>query len=275
MSEDRIAAAFKGGKAFIAYLMAGDPTMEKTREYILAMVEAGADVIELGVPFSDPIAEGETIQAANLRAFASGTDVGKAFALAASLKGEMEAPLLFMTYVNLLHNYGYEAFFAKCAECGVSGVVLPDLPFEEQGELSAFAEASGVCLITLVAPTSGERAERMARDAKGFIYLVSSMGVTGVRSEIGAEVPALAAGMRARSKTPVAVGFGIHSPEQAAEMAAHADGVIVGSAIVDIIAKLGGEAKPALTEYVRAMKAAVMGVGGEPAEAGSLAWLME
>jgi tryptophan synthase alpha chain len=271
---NNIKSAFSGGKAFIAYIMAGDPSPEKTREYILTMAKAGADIIELGAPFSDPIAEGETIQKANLRAFASGTNIHNTLELAASLKGELTAPLLIMTYVNLLHNYGYEAFFAKCVESGVSGVVLPDLPFEEQSEVAEYAERHGVTIITLIAPTSGERVEQIAKHAQGFIYLVSSMGVTGTRSDISADIPAIAARIKKHTDTPVAIGFGIHSPEQAAEISEIADGVIVGSAIVDIIAKLGGEAGPALEAYVRSMKSALVNGHGDynDSEAGSPAW---
>ncbi|MDR0424340.1 MAG: tryptophan synthase subunit alpha [Clostridiales Family XIII bacterium] len=257
----KISAAFENGnKAFIAYLMAGDPDVGKTREYILKMAEAGADIIELGVPFSDPIAEGETIQKANLRAFASGTSgLDSAFGIARSLKGALKAPLLFMTYVNPVFNFGYSRFFAECAACGVSGAILPDLPFEEQGELSGHAQRHGIDIITLIAPTSSARIEKLSKNAQGFIYLVSSLGVTGVRAEIGAGIPAIVSEIRKHSATPVAVGFGIHSPSQAADLARHADGVIVGSAIVDIIAGHGADAADPLYSYVRSMKRAMQG----------------
>ncbi|MDR1571211.1 MAG: tryptophan synthase subunit alpha [Clostridiales Family XIII bacterium] len=253
----RIADAFGRGKVFVAYLMAGDPSLAHTREFILEMERAGAGIIELGIPFSDPIAEGETIQGANLRAMASGTDMRGAFRLAASLKGELSAPLLFMTYANPVFAYGYGKFFAECAECGVSGVILPDMPFEEQGELSEHADRSGVDVITLVAPTSGERAVRIARAARGYLYLVSSMGVTGARDEIDPGVQARVSEIKRCADIPVAVGFGIHSPSQAAELSRFADGVIVGSAIVDIIARNGESAAGPLADYVRLMKAAM------------------
>jgi tryptophan synthase alpha chain len=251
----------KGNKAFIAYLMAGDPGIEKTGEYILAMADAGADIIELGVPFSDPIAEGETIQRSTLRAFASGANMHRAFELAESLKGRLEAPLLFMTYVNPVFSYGYDNFFTKCRDCGVSGLILPDLPFEEQGEVAEFALNHAVDMITLVAPTSSDRVERIAKIAHGFIYLVSSMGVTGVRRDMDADISGIVAEIRKHSDTPIAVGFGIHSPEQAAAFSRYADGVIVGSAIVGIIEEHGDNAAEALATYVRSMKGAMSSAG--------------
>ncbi|MDR1135600.1 MAG: tryptophan synthase subunit alpha [Clostridiales Family XIII bacterium] len=254
----RISEVFENGnKAFIAYLMAGDPSPIKTREYILKIAEAGADIIELGIPFSDPIAEGETIQKANLRAFASGAGLESAFEIAESLKGVLKAPLLFMTYINPVFNYGYDNFFTKCADCGVSGIILPDLPFEEQGELSGFTTKHGVDLITLIAPTSSSRIEKVAKNAQGFIYLVSSMGVTGVRTDINTDISEIIGEIRKYSDTPIAVGFGVHSPSQATGLSRHADGVIVGSAIVNIIAEHGENAADALYAYVKSMKDAV------------------
>jgi tryptophan synthase alpha chain len=246
--------AFKGKKAFIAYLMAGDPNLDKTAEYILALQEGGADLIEIGIPFSDPIAEGETIQNANLRAFASKTTLNGIFEMTLALKGKVKIPLLFMSYVNPIFNYGYDAFFKRCLDCGVTGVILPDVPFEEQGEVLPFAQKYGIEIITLIAPTSFRRIENIAKTAEGFIYLVSSMGVTGVRSVISDDIRPIAAAIRERTDTPVAVGFGIHTPEQAAEISRYADAVIVGSAIVNIIAKNSGKTGIELTEYVRAMK---------------------
>jgi tryptophan synthase alpha chain len=250
----RITDAFKGKKAFIAYLMAGDPNLDKTADYILALQEGGADLIEIGIPFSDPIAEGETIQSANLRAFASGTALTGIFEMTLALKGKVNIPLLFMSYVNPIFNYGYDAFFKRCLRCGINGVILPDVPFEEQEEVLPFAKKYGIDIITLIAPTSLQRIENIAKTAEGFIYLVSSMGVTGVRSVISNDIRPIAAAVRERTGTPVAVGFGIHTPEQAAEISGYADGVIVGSAIVNIIAQNSGETAKELTDYVRSMK---------------------
>ncbi|GHU81293.1 tryptophan synthase alpha chain [Clostridia bacterium] len=255
----KISEAFKSGKAFIPYLMAGDPALDKTREYILAMEKAGADIIEIGIPFSDPIAEGDTIQKANLRAFASGTSLDGIFEMAASLKGEIKIPLLFMTYINPVFNYGRDEFFSRCAECGVSGIIIPDVPFEEREEVLAYTEKHGVELITLIAPTSpAERIGRIAGPARGYIYLVSSMGVTGVRSEISTDIAPIVAEIRRNTDIPVAIGFGISSPEQAREMAAEADGVIVGSAIVNLLEQYGGDAAGHVAEYVRSMKEALL-----------------
>ncbi|MDR3311223.1 MAG: tryptophan synthase subunit alpha [Oscillospiraceae bacterium] len=254
-NKSKITAAFSGKKCFAAYLMAGDPSLAKTREYIAALAEGGADIIEIGIPFSDPIAEGEVIQAANLRAKDSGATLDAIFALTADVSREVAAPLVLMGYLNPVFRYGYERFFKRCAECAVSGVIIPDLPFEESAELRPFADEHGVDLITLVAPTSAERIAKAVRDSRGYVYLVSSMGVTGARSEITTDLKPLVAEIRRNTDTPVAVGFGIHSPEQAAKMRALADGVIVGSAIVDIIARGGGSAAAELTRYVRSMTA--------------------
>jgi tryptophan synthase alpha chain len=254
----KIRDAFHGKKAFVAYLMAGDPGISQTREYILTMAEAGADLIEIGIPFSDPIAEGETIQQANLRAFASGTNIHAIFDMLQSIQGEIRIPLVFMTYINPVLNYGYDLFFQKCVQCGVCGIIIPDLPFEEQDEINAHTGKYGVELVTLVAPTSRERVARIAQSAEGFIYLISSLGVTGVRSQITTDISQMTGEIRRHTSIPVAVGFGIHTPEQAHEISRYADGVIVGSAIVDIIGKYGARgAVPQLTEYVRAMSAAV------------------
>jgi tryptophan synthase alpha chain len=252
----KIRDAFQGKKAFIAYLMAGDPHIGQTREYILAMAEAGADLIEIGIPFSDPIAEGETIQQANLRAFASGTDIHAIFDMIHSLKNEIRIPLVLMTYINPVLNYGYDLFFQKCARCGVCGIILPDLPFEEQGEVKAHTARHGVELVTLIAPTSRERTARIARNAEGFIYLVSSLGVTGVRSQITTDISRIAEEIRRHTDIPTAVGFGIHTPEQAREISRQADGVIVGSAIVSIIGEYPGDTAR-LADYVRSMASAV------------------
>lgn len=249
----RIENAFKNGKAFIAFLTAGDPSLEKTEEFIFEIERAGADLIEIGIPFSDPIAEGEVIQAANVRALKAGTTVHGVFELVQRIRQKSQIPLVFLTYLNPVYHYGYEKFFAKCAEAGVDGIIIPDLPFEEQGELKAEAERHGVDVISLIAPTSEERIERIARASKGFLYIVSSMGVTGVRSEISTDVEAIVKAVRAVSNTPAAVGFGISTPEQAAKFAKIADGVIVGSAIVKIIEKYGEDAGKYVYEYVKKM----------------------
>ena len=256
---NRIKDAFQGKKAFIAYLMAGDPSLGRSAEYILAAQEAGADMVEIGVPFSDPVAEGEVIQAASARALAAGTRLDGIFGMVASIKGRMRIPLVFMTYVNPVFVYGYDRFFAKCAEIGVCGVIVPDMPFEEQGEAKAAAGRHGVEVVTLVAPTSASRVAGIAAGAEGFIYLVSSMGVTGVRGEITTDLSEIVSEIRRHSDVPIAIGFGISTPEQARRYSAIADGVIVGSAIVRIIGQHGEDAKDALCEYIHGMKASYMG----------------
>jgi tryptophan synthase alpha chain len=253
-----ISAAFSYKKALAAYLMAGDPDLEKTRAYLLSIAKAGAGLIELGIPFSDPIAEGETIQQANLRALASNTNIHAVFGRVQSLKGQLRVPLLFMTYVNPVFHYGYDLFFQKCAQCGVSGIIFPDLPFEEQNEVRPFCDQYGIALITLVAPTSRERIARIAQNAQGFIYLVSSLGVTGVRNEITTDIAPIIADIRQYTQIPIAVGFGVHTQAQARLLSRQADGIIVGSAIVDIIRSHPQDASPYLEDYVSAMASAML-----------------
>lgn len=253
----KISEAFKGQKAFIAYLMAGDPDLETSAEHILTAQEAGADLIEIGIPFSDPIAEGEVIQAASVRALNAGTRLDGVFDMVESIQNKMRVPMLFMTYLNPVYVYGYDRFFARCANIGISGVIIPDMPFEEQGEAKEAAAKYGVEVVTLVAPTSEKRMAKIVQNAEGFIYLVSSMGVTGERSEITTDLSSIVAAIRKETDIPVAVGFGISAPEQAERYSAVADGVIVGSAIVRIIGQHGKDAKRTLYEYIGTMKKAM------------------
>lgn len=254
---NRIANAFERDTAFIAFLTAGDPSLAKTEEYILAMAAAGADLIEIGIPFSDPVAEGEVIQRATLRALAAGTTPQKIFELVRRVRVKTDVPLVFLTYMNPIFNYGADRFFAACKDCGVDGVIIPDLPLEERGEVEPAARKYGVARISLVAPSSAQRIDAIAAQAEGFVYCVSSLGVTGVRQEIATDVGALVAAIRRTAKVPVAVGFGIATPEQAAAIGKVADGVIVGSAIVKLIEQHGENAAQPLADYVRAMKTAM------------------
>ena len=256
----KIAEAFNHGKAFIPFLTAGDPNLEKTEEFILEMERSGADLIEIGIPFSDPIAEGIVIQEADIRALASGTTTDKIFDMVAKVRPQVRIPLVFMTYLNPVFHYGYERFFSRCQEAGIDGIIIPDLPFEEKGELYGIAEAHGVDLISMIAPTSEERIQKIAAEAKGFLYVVSSMGVTGVRSEITTDLGAILENIRKATDVPACVGFGISTPEQAAEIASIADGVIVGSAIVRLAEQYGGHAAEHIGAYVRKMKESVAGI---------------
>lgn len=255
----KINTAFTNGKAFIGFLTAGDPSLEKTREYILTMAEAGADLIEIGIPFSDPIAEGEVIQKANLRALSVGTNLIKIFEMVKSVRRETQIPLAFLTYLNPVFTYGYDHFFKDCNEAGIDGVIIPDIPFEERGELLPFSEKYQVDIITLIAPTSEARISEIASRAKGFVYCVSSMGVTGVRGEIKTDLPSIVAAVKTATDIPAAVGFGISTPRQAADISKYADGIIVGSAIVKIIEEHGINAAEPLHKYVRKMKQAIAG----------------
>ena len=253
----KIKNAFKNGKAFIAFLTAGDPSIEKTEEFILEMVRGGADLIEIGIPFSDPIAEGPVIQSANIRALNAKTTTDKVFEMIKSVRTKTDVPIVLLTYLNSVFKYGYEKFFKICNETGIDGIIIPDMPYNEKAECADIAEKNNVDIISMIAPTSDQRIKEIASQAKGFVYVVSSMGVTGVRSEITTDLNSILKSIKSATSTPTAIGFGISTTEQAKEMAKIADGVIVGSAIVKIIEKYGNDAGNHLYEYVKAMKSAI------------------
>lgn len=248
-----IKSTFNNKKCFVGFLTAGDPSLEKTKEYIIAMEKAGADIIEIGIPFSDPIAEGPVIQEANVRALKNGCTLPKIFDMVADLRKETQVPLVFLTYANPVFNYGYDAFCKKCREVGIDGMIIPDVPYEESMELREYTDKYNLDLIRLIAPTSKERIATLAKDATGYIYLVSSMGVTGMRDSIKTAIDDLVDEIKKCTDTPVAVGFGIHTREQVEEYQQIADGVIVGSAIVNIIAEHGENAAPEISKFVRSM----------------------
>ncbi len=252
-----IKKAFENGKAFIPFITCGDPDLETTAKIVSAAVENGADLIELGIPFSDPTAEGPVIQGANIRALAGGVTTDKIFDMVAELRRDVSIPLVFMTYANVVFSYGSERFMSKCKETGIDGIILPDLPFEEKDEFSDVAAKYGIEIISLIAPTSADRVSMIAKEAEGFIYIVSSLGVTGVRSEIKTDIKDIVKAIRDNTDIPCAVGFGISRPEQAKAMADISDGAIVGSAIIRIIEQHGKEAAPFVGEYVKSMKSAL------------------
>lgn len=252
-----IQSAFQNGKAFIAFITCGDPDLETTAEVVRAAAANGADLIELGIPFSDPTAEGPVIQGANLRALSGGVTTDKIFALVQELRRDVQIPMVFMTYANVVFSYDAERFIAKCRQAGIDGLILPDLPFEEKDEFQPICRKYGVDLISLIAPTSENRIAAIAKDAEGFIYIVSSLGVTGTRSEIRTDISSMVSLIRENTETPCAVGFGISTPEQAAKMAGASDGAIVGSAIIKIIEQYGKKAAPYVGAYVKSMKDAL------------------
>ena len=252
-----IKKAFENGKAFIAFITCGDPDLETTKKVVLEACKNGADLIELGIPFSDPTAEGPVIQGANIRALAGGVTTDKVFDLVRGLRKETDTPFVFMTYANVVFSYGSEKFISLCKETGVDGIILPDLPFEEKEEFSPVCDKYGVDLISLIAPTSENRISMIAKEAQGFIYIVSSLGVTGTRSEIKTDLASIVKVIRENTDVPCAIGFGISTPEQAAKMAAVSDGAIVGSAIIKILEKYGKEAPKYVGEYVKSMKEAL------------------
>lgn len=253
----KIADAFAHGKAFIPFITCGDPNLETTEQLVYAMAEAGADLIELGIPFSDPMAEGPVIQAANLRALTGGVTTDKIFAMVERIRKQCDIPMVFMTYANVVYSYGTERFVKKAAQFGMCGLILPDVPYEEKEEFDSVCSQYGLDLVSLIAPTSNERIARIAKDAIGFVYCVSSMGVTGMRSEITTDIGAMVKLVKAVKDIPCAVGFGISSPQQAKKMAAQADGVIVGSAIVKICGEYGENCVPYVKAYVKEMKEAI------------------
>lgn len=254
----RISDVFKSGKAFIPFITAGDPNLETTEKLVVAMAEAGADLVELGIPFSDPVAEGVVIQRADERALAAGTTTDRIFELVRRIREKTNVPLAFMTYVNPIFAYGADRFLKNCRETGIDAVIVPDLPYEEKGEIKPFCDTHGITLISLIAPTSNERIAMIAREAEGFVYVVSSLGVTGVRREIVTDIGAMIALVKAAQNIPCAVGFGISTPEQAKKIAVTADGVIVGSAIVKLVEQYGEDSIGPVTDYIRAMKQAIL-----------------
>ncbi len=244
-------------KAFIGFLTAGYPDADSTVKFVLEMERAGADLIEIGIPFSDPTAEGVVIQNANIAALKAGMTTDGVFDVVKRIREVSEIPLAFMTYANPVFHYGYDKFFAQCEKLGVGAIIIPDIPYEEKAEVEEPAKAHHVAVISMIAPTSEERIKKIASEAEGFIYVVSSMGVTGVRNEITTDLSSIIESIRSATDTPCAIGFGISTPKQAKEMAAISDGAIVGSAIVKLIAEHGTEAAPFLYEYVKSMKEAV------------------
>lgn len=256
---NKIKNAFENKKALVGFLTAGDPTFEASCENVLAMARAGADLIEIGIPFSDPIAEGPVIQAANIRALSKGMTTDRAFELVKRVREDINVPVCFMTYLNPVFKYGYDRFFGRCAEIGIDGLICPDMPFEEKEEAAEVARKYGVSIISLIAPTSENRIKMITESAEGFLYIVSSMGVTGVRGEIKTDLSVIMESVKRYAKVPAAIGFGISTPEQAKQMAAISDGAIIGSAVVSLVEQYGENAAPKIYEYVKSLADAVHG----------------
>ena len=253
----KTADAFNSKKAFIAFVTCGDPNLETTEEILLSMEKGGVDLIELGIPFSDPTAEGPVIQGANIRALSTGVTTDKIFDMVRRVRQKLSVPLVFMTYANVVFSYGIERFVKTAAEIGMNGIILPDVPYEEKEEFSRICEQYGIDFISLIAPTSEDRISMIAKDAAGFIYLVSSLGVTGMRSSISTDIGAIVSKIRETTNVPVAVGFGISSPEQAAKISKQCDGVIIGSAIVRLIAEHGKNSPKYVYDFVKSVKDAI------------------
>lgn len=253
-----IRKAFENGKAFIAFITCGDPDLATTAEAVKEAVRNGADLIELGIPFSDPTAEGPVIQGANIRALKGGVTTDKIFDFVRELRKEVTVPMVFMTYANVVFSYGSEKFIATCKEIGMDGLILPDVPYEEKEEFQSICDQYDMDFISLIAPTSENRIAMIAKEAKGFLYIVSSLGVTGTRTEIKTDLSSIMEVVRRNTDVPCAIGFGISTPEQAKKMAGLSDGAIVGSAIIKILEKYGTEAPKYVGEYVKSMKNAII-----------------
>ena len=257
---NKIFQAFENGKAFIPFITCGDPDLETTAAAVRAAAKNGADLIELGIPFSDPTAEGPVIQGANIRALKGGVNTNKIFELVRELRTDVTVPMVFMTYANVVFSYGAEKFISTCADIGIDGLILPDIPFEEKDEFLPICRKYGVALISLIAPTSENRIGMIAKEAEGFIYIVSSLGVTGMRNEINTDLESIVKIIRENTSVPCAIGFGISTPDQAKKMADISDGAIVGSAIIKILEQYGSDAPSYIGKYIKEMKAAVSGV---------------
>ena len=253
----RITEAFAKGKAFIPFVTCGDPSLDVTEKIVYAMEEAGADLIELGIPFSDPTAEGPVIQGANLRALSGGVTTDKVFDMVEKIRKNSSIPMVFMTYANVVFSYGIERFCKRAAEVGMDGMILPDVPFEEKEEFASVAEKYGLDLISLIAPTSHEKISMIAKEAEGFLYCVSSIGVTGTRSEFTTDFDEFFGVIKKNATIPCAVGFGISGPEQAKKMSTYCDGVIVGSAIVKLISQYGKESSEKVYEFTKNLRDAL------------------
>lgn len=254
---NKISDAFKNGKAFIGFITAGDPDVETSKKIMIKMAQAGCDLIEVGIPFSDPIAEGPVIQNANIRALKNNVTTDDVFEMVKEVQPQVNIPMVFMTYLNVLFKYGYDRFLKKASDAGISGVIIPDMPYEEKDELQSVAKNYGIEVVSLIAPTSEERIKMIASDAEGFIYEVSSLGVTGIRDKIKTDLYSITKAVKQVTAVPVAVGFGINTPEQAKEFSHLADGVIVGSAIVKLIEQYKTAAPDKVYDYVKSMKDAI------------------
>lgn len=254
---NNIKKAFENGKAFISFITCGDPCLETTEQIVYALERSGVDLIELGIPFSDPTAEGVTIQKANERALKNMITTDDIFDMVVKLRKTVKIPMVFMTYANVVFSYGTERFINKCNEVGIDGLILPDVPFEEKEEFEDVCKQYGLEFISLIAPTSHDRISMIAKEANGFVYCVSSLGVTGTRERIETDISSMIKLVKEAKDIPCAVGFGISTPEQAKEISQYSDGVIVGSAIIKICEKFGKDCIKPIEEYVTSMKNAI------------------
>lgn len=250
----------KNEKALITYVTAGDPNSEITEELVYAMESAGADIIELGIAYSDPLADGPVIQRAATRALANGVNIDVVFQLVKKLRNNTQVPLAFLLYYNSIFRYGIEKFIDKCKETGVDGLIIPDLPLEERGEFKKALEGKNIDLIPLVAPTSEERIKDVVKDASGFIYCVSSMGVTGTRTNFDENIEKFINKVKIHTDIPLAIGFGISDVQGIRQLKGYAHGLIVGSAIIKKIevGMVEDKVVEVVTDFVKELKNALI-----------------
>ncbi|MBW1606294.1 tryptophan synthase subunit alpha [Lactobacillus sp. Sy-1] len=255
----KLSDAFTGRHKLVGFVTANDPDMATTVNNVVALAEGGADVVEIGVPFSDPIADGPVIQRADLRALRDFDLPMKAiFDAVAEIRTKTAVPLVFLTYLNIVLQYGYDEFCRDCKKYGVDGLIIPDLPYEEKGELTPYTTKYEIDLVPLITLNSGDRIKPIAKDASGFVYLVSSLGVTGERDHFSDQLSSIVKQIKADTTVPVAIGFGVHEPEQARQLAEFADGVIIGSAFVKIVEKYKTDAPKYLKQFANEVKSAML-----------------
>lgn len=244
--------------SLIGFIMAGDPDLETTKKSIISMSDAGTDMVELGIPFSDPIAESKVIQSANIRALKAGTHLKNIFSMIEEVRKSTDIPIIIHSYINPVFNFGYDKFFAECEKVKVAGIVVPDLSFEEKTEIKEYADKYGINIISFVVPAPRERIIEISKNATGFIYFVPSISSTAVMGDSSSEIDMVVETIKSVTDVPVALGFGINTVSQAEYFSKKADGVIIGSAIVKLIEKYGKNAPEYVYKYVKDMKAAII-----------------
>lgn len=254
---NKIENAFKCGKALIGFVTAGDPSLETTEDVIFRMIEGGCDMIEIEIPFSDPVAEGPVIQSANVRAINNEITTDKVFDLVKRVSEQTDVPIVLMAYLNVLFKYGYDKFLEKAEKCGISGVIVPDLPYEEKAELETVADKFGITVLPFVAPATEGRIKTISAEAKGCINAMSTMGYRSKDDMVVSSSAEIVKCVKAVTEVPVVIAVGVETPEDAREYTAYADGIVLNSSIIELIEKYGEQAPEAVYDYVKSVKNAI------------------